>query len=118
MLEYFGLNPHPLPPVINPGRIGNIIRYSNETKVVKPEKNAPVPVTIEMVNKERQRKNRAEIMLLLRAGIQHANEIAEIAKLNNGTIWNHLKPMEKEGLITIDRTLKPWPIKLTDKGRQ
>jgi len=116
ILAYLGHNVHPTPPVIAPGRVGNIVRYSHENRVVKPQLHAPITMTIAMVNQDRSNKNRAEILRLLRAGIKHANQLAEIAKLNNGTVWNHLKPMEAEGLIVINRAVKPWPIKLTRKG--
>jgi len=116
LLDYMGQNAHPLPPVIEPGRIGNIVRYAHENRVMKPQQHAPITMTIVMANQDRSQKNRAEILRLLRAGIKHANQIAEIAKLNTGTVWNHLKPMEADGLIIINRALKPWPIKLTRKG--
>jgi len=116
LIDYLGQNAHPLPPVIAPGRVGNIVRYAHENRVMKPQQHAPITMTIVMVNQDRSQKNRAEILRLLKAGIKHANQIAEIAKLNTGTVWNHLKPMEAEGLITINRGTKPWPIKLTRKG--
>jgi hypothetical protein len=115
-----GQNAHPLPPVIESGRLGAIRRISNERTIKKPTQNdqlglPPMP-TMAQVNQARQKRNRETLLMLLKAGVSDARKLSELTKCSASTVWNHLKPMEAEGLIIINRALKPWPIKLTRKG--
>jgi len=119
LLDYMGQNAPPLPPVIEPGRIGSIHRYCHEQRIIKPLKHAPATLARTDGescqpgrNEAKQDKNRAEILRLIAAGVCYANQIAEIAKISTSTVWNHLKPLESDGLIIINRALKPWPINL------
>lgn len=116
--EYFGQNSYPLPPVIEPGRIGNILRYSPDQSIVKPIPQAPVTLTLAKRNEEKQNKNRAEILRLVAAGVKHGYQIAEISQISVSTVWNHLKPLEKNRTVIINRATKPWEIKLNKKAKR
>lgn len=117
LMDYLGHHNQPLPPVIEPGRRGCILRYNHEKRIVKPAVNAPVVMTIAQRNLNRQEKNRAEILRLIGTGITRVRDLYTITKLSKGTIFNHLADLEKNGEVTIDKRTNPWTIKPPRKNR-
>jgi hypothetical protein len=121
MLEYFGHNKHPLPPVIESGRIGALRRITNERLVKSPikaeELGLPPLPTMVQVNIARQERNRKNLLMLIESGVDDARELCRLAKCSPSTVWNHLHPLEKEGVVIVDRQLKPWIIRMSQKEK-
>lgn len=115
---YFGHNNHPLPPVIEPGRTGNISRYCHDQRIAKPLKSAPVVLTLAQRNEKKHAANKDRIMHAIRSGVTVVNKIADHASVHAGTVWNHIKPLEEEGLISINRDSRPWTITPARKKRK
>lgn len=111
MLAYLGHNAHPTPPVIEPGRCGNIMRYSHDRRIVKPMTNAPVLMTVTQINVTKQEENRAEVLRLIECGVACVSQIVKIADVSKGTVLAHIRKLENDGLIVVDRAAKPWSIK-------
>lgn len=120
MLAYLGHNAHPLPPVIESGNKGAIRRINFDTPMkpidepAAPEK--PKKLTLAEKNMERQRKNRAALMMLINAGVKHGAKLAEIVGCCEATVWNNLHPMEKDGLIRINKKRMPFVVTPTKRG--
>ena len=117
LLEYFGMNQHSLPPVVEPGRTGRVLRYCHDNRIINPNPDVPVLLTMAQRNIERQAANRAEILRLIGIGVVKVREITKAACVSEATVWKHVKGLEEEGLIAIDRRVKPWAISATRKYR-
>lgn len=117
ILEYMGVNRFSPPPVIEPGRSGNILRYCYDQRITKPLQSAPVVLTLAQRNEEKHEANRERILAAIAAGAKVVNTIAERSSVHTGTVFNHIKGLEADGLIAINRDKRPWSMALTKKGK-
>lgn len=110
LLDYLGVSAHYPPPVIEGAQKGCIRRISSDRGILKPIKEAPVPVTLIDQNIAKMEHNRAEILRTIRAGVKHAGTICALVRLSDKTVWKHVEALEKCQLIKVDRDIKPWVI--------
>lgn len=121
MLAYFGHNPHPLPPVVI-GCCGAIRRINNDKVVTRPLKIDPsIDIerrqTIAEKARARQAHLRNTMLLLIEAGIDDARKLAKLSKCSPSTVWNHLKTLELDGVVKVDRRMKPWIITMRESAK-
>lgn len=109
LLDYLTPKTYPAPPVVEPGRHGNITRF-DPARVPKPIDEKQNAKPSQFANKRGRPGKESLVLEAIKAGHWTYSGIQAEVQIRRQCLIGHVQNLEAEGLITVDRKFSPYRI--------